>query len=61
MASALAWALLDRRDEAVANRTQRFVGAMVKLEVRVSEIADVLHVSEDSLRAEFPKELAGAR
>jgi hypothetical protein len=61
MASALAWALIDERDESIANRTRRFVGAMVKLEVRVSEIADVLHVSEDSLRAEFPKELAGAR
>ncbi len=61
MASALAWALLDRRDEAVANRTRRFVGAMVKLEVGVSEIAEVLHVSEKSLRDEFPKELADVR
>jgi hypothetical protein len=59
MASALAWALLDQRDETVANRTRRFVGAMVKLEVRVGDIADVLRVSEKSLRSEFPKELAG--
>jgi hypothetical protein len=61
MASALAWALLDERDETVANRTRRFVGAMVKLEVRVGDIADVLHVSAKSLRDEFPKELAGVR
>ncbi|MFB9262275.1 hypothetical protein ACFFWD_03685 [Bradyrhizobium erythrophlei] len=61
MASALAWALLDERNESTAHRTRRFVGAMVKLEVRVSHIADVLHVSEEALRAEFPKELAGAR
>jgi hypothetical protein len=61
MASALAWALLDERDESIAHRTRRFVRGMVGLEVRATDIADVLHVSERSLRAEFPKELAGAR
>lgn len=61
MASALAWALLDEREEAVANRSRRFVRAMVSLDVRVGDIADVLHVSPASLRSEFPKELAGAR
>jgi hypothetical protein len=61
MAGALAWALLDEKDETVANRTRRFVGAMAKLEVRVGDIADVLRVSAKSLRAEFPKELAGER
>jgi hypothetical protein len=61
MASALAWALLDEKDEKVANRTRRFVGAMVKLEVRAGDIADVLHVSEEALRAEFSKELTGVR
>lgn len=59
MASALAWALLDRRDERTADRTRRFVGAMAKLETGVGDIAEVLHVSKESLRAEFPKELAG--
>jgi len=61
MASALAWALLDERDETVANRTRRFVAAMVALRVRAYDIADVLRVSERSLRAEFANELAGAR
>jgi hypothetical protein len=61
MASALAWALIDERDESIAHRTRRFVGAMVKLEVSAEHIADVLHVSEKALRAEFPKELAGVR
>ena len=61
MASALAWALIDERDESIAHRTRRFVGAMVKLEVSAEDIADVLHVSEKALRAEFPKELAGVR
>jgi hypothetical protein len=61
MASALAWALLDETSETVANRTRRFVKAMVSLEVRVSHIAEVLRVSAVSLRAEFPKELAGVR
>jgi len=60
MASALAWALLDETHESTSHRTRRFVGAMVALEVRARDIADVLHVSEESLRAEFPKELAGA-
>lgn len=61
MASALAWALLDEREELIAHRTKRFVRAMVQLEVPVNDIADVLHVSERALRAEFPKELAGVR
>jgi hypothetical protein len=61
MASALAWALLDEREETVANRSRRFVKAMVSLDVCVGDIADVLHVSPASLRSEFPKELAGAR
>jgi hypothetical protein len=61
MASALAWALIDERDESIAHRTRRFVGAMVKLEVSAEDIAHVLHISEKALRAEFPKELAGVR
>jgi hypothetical protein len=61
MASALAWALLDERDETIAHRSRRFVGAMVALEVPARDIAAVLHVSEASLRSEFPKELAEAR
>jgi hypothetical protein len=61
MASALAWALLDERDETVTHRTRRFVGAMVKLEVSVKDIADVLRVSEKSLRGEFEKQLSVAR
>lgn len=61
MASALAWALLDETNELIAHRTRRFVGAMVKLEVRAGDIADVLHVSEEALRSEFPKELVGVR
>lgn len=61
MASALAFALTDQRSETVSNRSRRFVKAMVSLEVRVGHIADILHVSAESLRAEFPKELAGVR
>jgi hypothetical protein len=61
MASALAWALIDEREESTAHRTRRFVGAMVKLEATAEHIADVLHVSENALRAEFPKDLAGVR
>jgi hypothetical protein len=58
MASALAWALLDKTDETVTHRSRRFVGAMLKLEVSAKDIADVLRVSEESFRSEFAKQIA---
>jgi hypothetical protein len=57
MASALAWALIDERDESITHRTRRFVGAMVKLEASAEDIADVLHVSEKRYEPSFRKNL----
>jgi hypothetical protein len=45
----------------VRQRARSFVAAMAKLNAHVPDIAAALHVSESDLRAEFPKELAGAR
>jgi hypothetical protein len=57
LASALAGAMFSI--DGAGNRARCFVAAMVKLEATVSDIADVLRVSQSSLRADFAKELAG--
>ena len=55
MGSALALQMFSI--DGVNKRARCFVAAMVRLEARPQDIAEVLGVSEDSLRAEFPREL----
>jgi hypothetical protein len=47
--------------DGATKRLRCFVSAMVHLEARVADIAEVMSISESALRAEFSKELAGAR
>jgi hypothetical protein len=47
--------------DGVQERSRRFIAAMIQLGAKSGNIAEVLGVSEEALRSEFPKELAGAR
>jgi hypothetical protein len=59
LASALALQMFG--SSPLRDRSKRFVAAMVALGAQLSDIADPLQVSEDDLKREFARELAGTR